>query len=230
MALTTAEMYFLITSKSKDSRVMLKNIRSRAYLVDSCLIDLAAADVISIGADNKIKISNNLPHQLYFLNSFMDLIERNKDSDVDTVIAKLLQNIDVMKHTYMALGEQFAEYGHVVEKKKGLLHKVRTFVPKHQTNQEIIDHISSQMLGTSPMSVNVFCLTEILNVSRQLKLCFRNRERRAIIKRMNRLEAHDEYLQIQKLIRDFGDHMQRVTNLVSKESPASYNTKSQTII
>ncbi|UQS84844.1 GPP34 family phosphoprotein [Apilactobacillus apisilvae] len=230
MALTTAEMYFLITSKSKDSRVMLKNIRSRAYLVDSCLIDLAAAGVITIGTDNKIQIGNGLPHQLYFLNSFMDLIERNKEEDIDTVIAKLLQNFSVMKHTYMALGEQFAEYGHVVEKKKGLIHKVRTFVPKHQTNQEIIDEISNQMLGTSPMSVNVFCLTEILNVSRQLKLCFRNRERRAIISRMNRLEDHDEYLNIQNLIRDFGDHMQKVTNLVAKEAPASYNAKSQTIV
>ncbi|WKN29184.1 hypothetical protein MUB42_01835 [Apilactobacillus kunkeei] len=118
MALTTAEMYFLITSKSKDSRVMLKNVRLRAYLVDSCLLDLAAAGVIKLGEDKRIEIIDNLPHKLYFLNSFMDLIIRNKNEDVDTIMAKLLQNIDVMKHTYMALGEQFYEGGHVLEKRR----------------------------------------------------------------------------------------------------------------
>ncbi len=228
MALTTAEMYFLITSKSKDSRVMLKNVRLRAYFVDSCLLDLAAAGVIKLGEDNRIDIVDNLPHKLYFLNSFMDLIIRNKNEDVDTIMAKLLQNIDVMKHTYMALGEQFYEGGHVLEKKKGLVHKVRTFVPKNQTNQEIIEAIYDQMMGSAPMTVNVYCLAKMLTVSRQLKLCFKSRERRVICTRLKRLSEHPEYNHIQELINVFGDHMRNVAALVAKEQPASYMTKTKT--
>ncbi|GAA6113000.1 MAG: GPP34 family phosphoprotein [Apilactobacillus sp.] len=231
MALTTAEMYFLITSKSKDSRVMLKNVRLRAYLVDSCLLDLAAAGVIKLNEDNRIEIIDALPHKLYFLNSFMDLIERNKDADVDTMIAKLLQNVDVMKHTYMALGEQFFEGGHVLEKKKGLVHKVRTFVPKSQTNQDIIDEIYDQMMGSAPMTVNVYCLAKMLTISRQLKLCFKSRERRAIALRMAHLMEHPEFAHIQDLIDEFGVHMRKVSALVAKEQPASYmnRTKINTI-
>lgn len=225
MSLTTAEMYFLITSKAKDSRVMLKNVRLRAYLVNSCLLDLAASGVIKLGADDRIEIIKTLPHQLYFLNSFMDLIIRNSDADVDTVIAKLLQNIEVMKHTYMALGEQFYEGGHVVEKKKGLVHKVRTFVPKNQTNQEIVNSIYDQMMGSAPMTINVYCLARILTVSRQLKLCFKSRERRVIDIRMKRLTTHSEYAQIQALIDAFGGHMRKVVHLVAKEQPAIYINK-----
>lgn len=221
MALTTAKMYFLISSKAKDSRAMINNIHSRAYLVDSCLLDLAAADVISL-KDNRIIINEVLPHSLYFLNSFMDVVIRNKDDDIDTVIAKILQNVGVIEHTYLALGEEFTEDGNVIEKKKGIIHKVRTFVPQHKTNAEIIDNISSQMLGTRPMSINVFCLTEILVLSRQLRIYFRGRERKAIKNRLLRLEKHPEYAKVFELSKEFEIHMKKVTNLIAKETPSSY--------
>ncbi|AYF92123.1 GPP34 family phosphoprotein [Apilactobacillus bombintestini] len=229
MALTIAELYFLITSKSKDSRVMLRNVRSRAYLVDCCLLDLATAGAIKLNDQNRIEITGTLPHHLYFLNSFMDLITRNKNEDADTVIAKLLQNVEVMKHTYMALGEQFYEGGHVVEKKKGLVHKVRTFVPKSQTNQDIINDIYDQMMGTAPMTTNVYCLARMLVVSRQLKLCFRSKERRVIAVRLKNLQKHPEYNEIQDLITAFASHMKKVTVLVAKEQPASYMVKNRRV-